>query len=55
MLHISLNMYHSMTVSTLVYHYHPIHLDCQQAAGLSVWAPFHESASAVTQLYTGNY
>ena len=27
--------------------------DCQQQAGLSAWVPFHESASAVTQLYKG--
>jgi len=29
-------------------------LDCQQKAGPSAWTPFHESASAVTQLYKGN-
>ena len=28
-------------------------VDCQQQAGLSAWVPFHESASAVTQLYRG--
>ena len=28
--------------------------DCQQQAGLSAWVPFHESASAVTQLYKGS-
>ena len=27
--------------------------DCQQQAGLAAWVPFHESASAVTQLYRG--
>ena len=27
--------------------------DCQQKAGPSAWTPFHESASAVTQLYKG--
>ena len=30
-------------------------LDCQQQAGLAAWVPFHESASAVTQLYRGEY
>ena len=29
--------------------------DCQQKAGPSAWTPFHESASAVTQLYKGMY
>ena len=29
-------------------------VDCQQKAGPSAWTPFHESASAVTQLYKGN-
>ena len=32
-----------------------MHLDCQQQAGLAAWVPFHESASAVTQLYRGKY
>jgi hypothetical protein len=28
--------------------------DCQQRTGLSGWVPFHDSASAVTQLYRGS-
>lgn len=30
-----------------------LYTDCQQKAGPSAWTPFHESASAVTQLYKG--
>lgn len=33
---------------------HYVHFaDYQQQAGVAAWVPFHESASAVTQLYRG--
>ena len=35
------------------YFYDTLYTDCQQKAGPSAWTPFHESASAVTQLYKG--